>query len=300
LVKAFTPNGGCPFCGRAGKAISTVRYHETAEANRSLPDIAGTLYDCDNCGIAYPSHSYSIDALPLLYRKSLIDLAYFDDSILQKLRKRFIKSVLAGHRILDRITMSVLQIPLIPRPSGMRILDVGCGFGEFMDIFRDLGNVVAGTEVIPDLVELCRRRGHDVRFGELETLEFQTKFDLIIFRAVLYRTRDPRHTLELARSLLAENGQITLLDPCPLGSDYFFRKQFPQGQFYIRDPRRYLRTLAGLGLQCVESQQIYGRPTAPCKQVRFFGNIKGVVELLVANLLRIKPYVLNYRLTRAT
>jgi SAM-dependent methyltransferase len=294
----FSSNSGCPFCGDVGKAISRVSYHDTAEANRTLPDVVGTLYDCQACGVAYPSHSYAIDAFPLMYSKSFADHSYFNRSVLQTLRKRFIKAVLSGHRVLDHLSMHVLQIPLVPRSSGMKVLDVGCGFGEFMDIFRDLGNAVTGTEVIPNLVEICRRRGHDVKFGELEALEFAGSFDLIILRAVLYRTRDPRRTLQVARSLLAEGGQIALLDPCPRGSDYFFRKQFPQGQFYITNPERYFQVLRSLGFQCLEWHQIYGRPTTPCKPVRHLGNIKGLIELLAANLLGVRPYVLNYRLAR--
>ncbi len=294
----FVPTRGCPFCRSAGKPISTVGYHDTAEANRSLPDVSGTLYECGGCGIAYSSHSYSIDALPLLYSKSFTDLAYFDQSPLQRLRKRFIKGVLAGHRVLDDLSMHVLQIPLVRRSSGLKILDVGCGFGEFMEIFRALGNRVTGTELMPELVELGRQRGNDVRFGELEDLKFEEPFDLILFRAVLYRTRDPRRTLEFAKGLLAEGGEISLLDPAPLGSDYFFKKQFPQGHFYIMNPLRYLRMLEGMGLRCLESQQIFGRPRAPLGKVRFFGNLAGLAELLAANLLRAKPYVLNYRLAR--
>jgi len=294
----FVPTAGCPYCRAAGEPISSVRYHDTAEANRSLPDISGTLYSCEDCGIAYSSHSYSIDALPLLYSKSFTDLAYFDRSTLQRLRKRFIKAVLSGHRVLDGLSMSVLQIPLVPRSSGLKILDVGCGFGEFMEIFRSLGNSVIGTELMPELVELGQQRGNDVRFGELEDLAFEEKFDLILFRAVLYRTRDPRRTLETAKSLLSTGGEISLLDPAPLGSDYFFKKQFPQGNFYIMNPPRYLRMLEGMGLRCLESQQIFGRPRAPLGKVRFLGNLVGLAELFAANLLRAKPYVLNYRLAR--
>jgi len=292
----FTSNSGCPFCGMPGQAVSEIRYSETAEANGDLPDITGQLNNCLECGIAYPSHSYSIEVLPRLYRKAFDDLSYFDQSPMQSLRKAFMRAILGGHRFLDRVSLNVFQVPLVPLKPRMSVLDVGCGFGEFMDILAGLGHRVCGTEVIHPLVELGRKRGHDVRFGELESLHFDQKFDLILFRAVLYRTRDPRRTLEIAKSLLAPGGEIALVDPCPLGSDYFFRKQFPQGQFYILDRDRYFEVLRRMGFECRESRQIYGCPSAPLKSVRFAGNVVGLLELLMANLLHTRPYMLNYRI----
>jgi SAM-dependent methyltransferase len=293
----FSERSGCPFCERKGEQVSTVRYHETAEADRSLPDIAGALYSCGHCGVMYPSHCYSIEAIGTLYRKTLADLTYFDRSPMQRMRKAYMKAVIRGMPLLDALSLRVFQIPTVSRHAGLRILDVGCGFGEFLDIFRDLGNQVTGTEVIEQLAGYCRSKGHDVRFGELERLHLDGKFDLVILRAVLYRTRNPVQTLGVVKSLLAPGGEISLVDPCPIDSDYFFRKQFPQGQFYIADAGKYFRVLSGLGFACKGTRLIYGRPRAPLRSIRLLGNLAGLAELLIANALRIRPYMLSYRLT---
>src|SRR5437016_3946674 len=81
----FLLNTGCPLCaGSASEAIAEVKYYATAEANRELPDVHGTLFRCQECGIAFPSHQYTPAAFPLLYRKSLGDHEYFDQTALQK------------------------------------------------------------------------------------------------------------------------------------------------------------------------------------------------------------------------
>jgi SAM-dependent methyltransferase len=182
--------------------LATVRYHETAEANRSLPDIEGALFHCASCGVAYPSHVYDPRAFPLLYAKSLADLSYLDRSLLQKLRKAFLKEILRNRHtdfslsgLLDAISLHVLQVPqLTRRPRNLRILDVGCGFGEFLEIFQALGNSVVGTEIVPDLVAQLRRRGFDIRDGEVESLGLQQgAFDVIVMRAVFLSDAESRH-----------------------------------------------------------------------------------------------------------
>lgn len=61
----------------------------------------------------------------------------------------------------------------------------------------------------------------------------------------------------------------------------FFQKQFPQGQFYILDLERYLNVIQEkFGLRGVASRLIYGRPRAPLKSIRFWGNIMGLLDCL--------------------
>jgi len=204
-------------------------------------------------------------------------------------------------RLLDALTLKALQVPLIGRRRrDLRILDVGCGFGEFLEIFQRVGNKVVGTEIVPELVNRLRIRGFDVREGELESaICGDEKYDLVVMRAVFYRTRNPVTTLNAAKQALADGGELALLDPCPgrEGAEYFFRKQFPQGQFYILEEERHLgmlRTRFSLG--CAKRELIYGCASAPLKSVRLVGNLTGFAEVVTANAFRQKPYVLNYDL----
>lgn len=307
----FENRDRCPFCANEnGVVIDKVLYSETAEANKGLPDVEGILRCCEQCGIAYPSHVYKIEAFPMLYKKTFIDLRYFDNSFFQQMRKKVMKLIAnaysRGHsslNLLEYLTLGVLQVPIINKKTqGLRILDVGCGFGEFLWIYKELGSSVVGTEIHPDLTNRLVNQGYDCRQGELEAVEFEDmKFDVIILRAVLYRTRNPEQTLETVKKMLAPNGQIALVDPSPGdGFGYFFRKQFPQGQFYILDEDKYFAMLKSrFGLVPVAKRKVYGRPTAPLKPIKILGNIIGLFELLYANLFKIKDYVLIYTLERA-
>lgn len=79
-------------------------------------------------------------------------------------------------------------------------------------------------------------------------------------------------------------------------AEYFFRKRFPQEQFYIIEPKRYLEMLRTVhNLEVVMHKQIYGRPRAALKPVRsILGILVGLAELATANLLHIRPYTLVY------
>jgi SAM-dependent methyltransferase len=309
LSDSFFERGGCPFCGQAsGHVLAKISYHETAEANRELPALDGRLELCPSCGVAYSSHGCRIEAFASFYRKTLTDLDYLDRSLLQRVRRAALRRILSEYhrpwsvsRLLDALSLHILHIPpLGRRPRGLRLLDVGSGLGEFLEIYRDLGNEVVGTEVIPELAARLRERGLDCHFGEVEALSLPSgRFDAIVLRAVFYRTRDPAGTLRLLKALLAPGGEIVLVDPCPLeeGVPYFARKHFPQGHFYICDPAKYLGMLRQrFGLSAPASRIIYGRPEALLRPARLVGNAMAFAELLAGNLMRRKPYFLSYRL----
>jgi 2-polyprenyl-3-methyl-5-hydroxy-6-metoxy-1,4-benzoquinol methylase len=61
-------------------------------------------------------------------------------------------------------------LPIFER--GGPVLDVGCGRGELLDLFRDHGIQARGVDVNASMVEVCRERGHTAeRAGALEYLQ---------------------------------------------------------------------------------------------------------------------------------
>ncbi len=68
----FDERKKCPFCGETSDVvINRANYHSTAEANRNLPDIHGSLFNCEGCGVAFPSHMYKLEAFSGFYKKLL-------------------------------------------------------------------------------------------------------------------------------------------------------------------------------------------------------------------------------------
>ncbi len=307
---SFFERSSCPFCAEASSdSIAEIDYHATIEANRKLPNIHGALFACHTCGVAYPSHVYDVANFAALYQKTIESLDHFHRSTLNDLRQFVIKEILRNRAkrfsvstLLDVLSLRSLLVPRFGlRPHGLRILDVGCGFGDFAQAFRELGNAVEATEIFPALVERMRSNGFECHLAELERVDFGgRKFDLIIMRGTFYRTRDPATTIETAKRLLAEGGEVACIDPCPgrLGAEFFLRIQFPQGQFYITDRRKYRTMLEQrYGLVMSRERLLYGRPEAhQTGTSSSIGHLLEFGELLLGNLLRRKSYVLAYTL----
>ena len=94
----------------------------------------------------------------------------------------------------------------VPPPG--RVLDVGCGAGDFMGVAKQFGYAVEGIDISEASAEICRSRGHDARSGNFLTEEFSGAFDLITMWDVVEHLRDPASFLERARSLLSKRGVV--------------------------------------------------------------------------------------------
>lgn len=103
---------------------------------------------------------------------------------------------------------------LIYRPG--KILDVGCGFGFFLDIMRSAGWSAHGCDLSETAVTYAREvmQLADIRHGAFDRLDWApARFDLISFWYVLHHLADPRTALETAYSALAPGGVVALRVP---------------------------------------------------------------------------------------
>ncbi len=85
-----------------------------------------------------------------------------------------------------------------------RVLDVGCGPGEFAErIGRDIGAEVVAIDISPRMVELACERGVDARVGDVQDLPFEAaSFDCVLAAWMLYHVPEIDRALsELARVL---------------------------------------------------------------------------------------------------
>jgi SAM-dependent methyltransferase len=82
-----------------------------------------------------------------------------------------------------------------------RVLEVGCGWGEFSARIRDeLAARVVAVDLSPRMVQLARERGVDARIGDVCALSFEAHaFDCVVANWMLYHAPD----IDLALSELA-------------------------------------------------------------------------------------------------
>jgi SAM-dependent methyltransferase len=103
-------------------------------------------------------------------------------------------------------------------PHGGRLLEVGCGTGDFLVEAQAAGYDVAGVEVSADAVRAAGARvgEHAVRVGELPTLAPQLgvgTFDVCVLWDVLEHARNPLDLLRAARGLLRAGGVLAIATP---------------------------------------------------------------------------------------
>ena len=112
-----------------------------------------------------------------------------------------------------RISLIACRIPLAQR----RILDIGCGVGEYVRHLRALPASVVGIDVDVQRVRAGAHGGDgvpDLLVGAAEALPFAAgAFDVVLLNEVIEHVQDDRATLEEALRILPPGGHIVIYAP---------------------------------------------------------------------------------------
>jgi 2-polyprenyl-3-methyl-5-hydroxy-6-metoxy-1,4-benzoquinol methylase len=105
----------------------------------------------------------------------------------------------------------------IPVPTGLRLLDVGCGGSWFLRICKRLGAIEQGVEPSEYSAGIARRQGSRVFCGTLEKYIEQapsgTQFDIITANHVVEHLPDPVETLRAMKHLLCARRISAIVGP---------------------------------------------------------------------------------------
>lgn len=102
-----------------------------------------------------------------------------------------------------------------PLEPGARVLDLGCGQGLALEMFRKAGLEAVGVALGPDL-EVCRAKGLDVLEMDLSFLDFSdAQFDLVWCRHALGHSVFPYFTLSEMHRVLKPGGALYVEVPAP-------------------------------------------------------------------------------------
>ncbi len=108
---------------------------------------------------------------------------------------------------------SVRHLPA-PSSKAMRLLDAGCGNGEFLEIAARLGFKSVGLDPDPKAVEAGQRVGLDIRPGILPgSGQEPGSFDHVTLKDVLEHLHEPVQALREVWSLLKPSGRVWISQP---------------------------------------------------------------------------------------
>ena len=90
-----------------------------------------------------------------------------------------------------------------------RVLDVGCGRGEFAERLLEAGVEVVAVDQSERMVDLTRARGVDARLGDAQALPFEDgEFDVVVANFMLYHVPDVGLALSEAARVLQGGGRL--------------------------------------------------------------------------------------------
>src|SRR5436190_15748012 len=97
---------------------------------------------------------------------------------------------------------------------GGRVLDVGCGAGEWLSWMRELGWDVQGLDFDPGAVRSAQTKDLRVACGSVEDQNYPaTSFDAVTLNHVIEHLPDPVGTLKECARLLKPGGKLVVVTP---------------------------------------------------------------------------------------
>jgi 2-polyprenyl-3-methyl-5-hydroxy-6-metoxy-1,4-benzoquinol methylase len=162
-----------------------------------------SLRQCCRCGLGITDPQPSEDELRRLYQSEYYRTNETGPrNALTRLGRFLVRRVLRGHD------------PLLGSAQRGRILDMGCGNGEFLRRMGELGWETYGTDSSPAAVQLATRFARDVRLARASEPVFEEKqFDVVTMFNVFEHVPDPIETLVEVRRILKDGGTLILEVP---------------------------------------------------------------------------------------
>ena len=163
------------------------------------------LVQCTDCALAYIDNPPDAQGIKAIYTAS----ASYHDTLLEEGSAGAMRQA----RIADQ-HMAMLR-RFRPDTTGLRILDIGCSSGIFLDRARAAGMVPAGAELSPDTAAFARGHyGLDVHEGDWREAGYADRtFDIITLFDVIEHLPDPARELNDLRRLLKPGGLLLQSTP---------------------------------------------------------------------------------------
>ena len=126
----------------------------------------------------------------------------------------------ANHEVSHSYLKPIVDKLVADIPAGSTVLDMGCGNGSFLSLYRDRGWSLYGTDFSPTGIEIARSSYPEIEFilGDAQTsaddlLDQIGPVDLVISTEVIEHLYDPKAFLLTAYNMLKPGGVLVVTTP---------------------------------------------------------------------------------------
>ncbi len=117
-------------------------------------------------------------------------------------------------KILENISLTPYE-----NLASTRLLEIGCGFGEFLAEAQKIIGQVYGIDLVQDQLRAAKTRisgNSSVLMADGEYLPFGDHvFDFILMKGVVHHLGNPRQVFKEARRVLLDNGKLIIFEGNP-------------------------------------------------------------------------------------
>lgn len=152
----------------------------------------------------------ALQSLSETYSASLADAQGPARSLGTRLRVALVKALPPCREVIDSRYRHLRQ----PRPGADRLLDLGCGAGDFLERAQLLGWRAEGVDFDPKAVAVAQGRGLKAVVGSVDSYAAaRDAFDVITCCHVIEHVYDPRELLAAIHRILKPGGQLWIETP---------------------------------------------------------------------------------------
>ena len=175
-----------------------------------LSDCDFRVVKCQNCGLIYVNPRPSEDEIVKFYPKaySWKETLTAESKITQVIRR--LEKIYRYHLL----NYEISKVIKAAKSKTGRLLDMGCGSGDRLDIFRQLGFEAYGIEISRSAEYARKHLGLNVLHGDLFKAKFpESYFDIITLYNVLEHTHNPKKVIGELHRILKEGGIVAIQVP---------------------------------------------------------------------------------------
>jgi len=143
----------------------------------------------------------------------------------------------------------------------MKILDLGCGRGDFLEPFKNEGFSIYGLDLSHNSLKKLQNKGYNVKYCNFEENKIpfsKNYFDIVFSKSVIEHIANPENFLNEIKRILKTRGKLLIMTPDWYSQYKIFYNDFTHKRPYTIESLKNI--LINYGFKDVEVNYFYQLP----------------------------------------